>query len=1487
MSYTKNYEVGSIRLDSPHKHFIYEMPLLSFSDTMHTIGLSLIFNSNLAGQNDFYMSNGHKLSLQKRLIIQSGSPGIYENGDGSRINLIKMPDNRYAFDDDSQRIIRGTGQEYILEYPDYSTETFTTLGRITSIADKYGEIYLTYTYSSNKLTEITYRSNKTISLSYNNSGSINSVRYICNGVTQCMTSFAYDGDAKSIVSHYSGVTYCTSYHAGEFVAYSADGSTYADHSQKITCVSNNDTITFERFVGAKKVDKVIYNFAYCDEEGDANILDVTDFQGVTTRVQYENKKPAYSYEKLSTHFAYDEDDNRLYYPGTVTFYNNKNAYGIQKFSDGVIMTRDTSDTEDNNGNRFTVTHDFSGLITISGWLKPVDYVSTVYMRILVENNVYVCEIPVRDLIKDVWKYFSLTLSAEGVSSLHISLNERSTRVLADDFRVTCQSVITTDSDNYRDNIVRTSDVIIYTDSENVDHIISTDKIFFKNGEETIDKENYPITYNDLMRYKTNQALGTWRNEIYYNDCRGIITNANYLVACFWLDDDGAELNQSPITVNLTELSIGKKQSTLNNTTVTKNNFYTENGNIRFKSETYEDSTCLKTEIYDEKLDLIESTVDGIVNAYTRKPNTGLVTSHTVKDTDGECVISNYALYDSDNCLKQTTDEFGTSVNYTIDPVWGTVNVTTVEDGITTIDAYDDDGSTLLSRTFKKGIETKLHTFGYENGRLSYVQNNTQKYLYGYSTDATGSLTTVSKNTIDEVIETRKLSDSQKTSITYYPKSDSSMVYSITEQRDNYGRVTDYDNKIINTYDLDPTYDIITEEPTNLGINNSSSKLSTSTDLTTNSTTIYMYRKDLLRKIAKSASSTVPATEEKFVYDNAKRLRQKSVYYSDSRYLEDTIHYVMPSTSPLADNRINTYISSLKNVGFIDTVEKQAVTNISYDGLKRISGKTLNLGAMSFNKNFSYDKTRLSVISESYFLTDIGTQTYHYNGDGTIKDYTYSSGTNSYFNSYVYDSFGQLIRENNQALDKTFIYSYNESGDISLVQSYPYTTGDVSGTPTTVDYTYSDDRLTNFNGKSVTYNSIGYPTNYDGKTWTWTKGKLTRIHKGSANQPGSAYIDYVFTYDAYGRRISKSYINDPNTASSNDYSYTYNTTYNYDNSGRLIREYCTEEYTYSGGSTGTREFIYLYDESGMIGVLYSRNGASLQPYYYQRNAQGDVIAIYDATGNVKAGYAYDAWGNCTVTNSTLYDLAYNNPIRYRGYYYDRETGLYYLNARYYNPEWRRFISPDSTEYIDSENPNGLNLYAYCNNDPVNYKDPSGRLAITTTAIIVGAFIGFAIGATSSVITQLEEHNGDWSQINMWEVAFDGVFGAINGGLAASGINIWLSVGLGAALGFTSSVGKDYLFNDKNIDWNAAMKSLVVGALAGFIAGAGANNVKEGMHVTKFVNSKTILNRTIANGTKRAIARQTHAMNVHANQLLISSVKYMGSIAFSLIYTVCTN
>ena len=97
----------------------------------------------------------------------------------------------------------------------------------------------------------------------------------------------------------------------------------------------------------------------------------------------------------------------------------------------------------------------------------------------------------------------------------------------------------------------------------------------------------------------------------------------------------------------------------------------------------------------------------------------------------------------------------------------------------------------------------------------------------------------------------------------------------------------------------------------------------------------------------------------------------------------------------------------------------------------------------------------------------------------------------------------------------------------------------------------------------------------------------------------------------------------------------------------------------------------------------------------------VAAPYDENGTRKVEYAYDAWGNCTVSSETTNTaVAAANPIRYRGYYYDDDTGLYYCNARYYSPKWRRFISPDDTAYLDPKTVNGLNLYCYCGNDPVN-------------------------------------------------------------------------------------------------------------------------------------------------------------------------------------------
>ena len=157
----------------------------------------------------------------------------------------------------------------------------------------------------------------------------------------------------------------------------------------------------------------------------------------------------------------------------------------------------------------------------------------------------------------------------------------------------------------------------------------------------------------------------------------------------------------------------------------------------------------------------------------------------------------------------------------------------------------------------------------------------------------------------------------------------------------------------------------------------------------------------------------------------------------------------------------------------------------------------------------------------------------------------------------------------------------------------------------------------------------------------------------------------------------------------------------------------------------------------VSIGYEHDGVR---YYFQKNIQGDVARIFNANGYLVARYVYDAWGNHTVYDSngninTDENFIGNiNPFRYRGYYYDIETGLYYLNTRYYDPFACRFINADDISYIEPETINGLNLYSYCLNNPVMYVDPTGHFSIGTFIKGLGNIITgvLAIGAGAIVL-----------------------------------------------------------------------------------------------------------------------------------------------------------
>ena len=285
------------------------------------------------------------------------------------------------------------------------------------------------------------------------------------------------------------------------------------------------------------------------------------------------------------------------------------------------------------------------------------------------------------------------------------------------------------------------------------------------------------------------------------------------------------------------------------------------------------------------------------------------------------------------------------------------------------------------------------------------------------------------------------------------------------------------------------------------------------------------------------------------------------------------------------------------------------------------------------------------------------------------------------------------------------------------------------------------------------------------------------------------------------------------------------TYTYDGNNRVIKQ-----------SNGIE---FIYDNSGVAGIVY--NNAT---YVYRKDGQGNICALIDNSGNIVVKYEYDAWGNHAVLDANGAEITAAthignmNPYRYRGYYYDTETGLYYLKSRYYDPEVGRFINADDISYIDPETINGLNLYAYCGNNPVMYTDPNGTVKWWQWLLgLLGVVLSVVIGVVVTV------------------ASFGAASPLVGLGLATLG-----GAMLGFAGGFTShvisqvkTVGFDNV--DMHQAWKAGGEGFVVGAISGALSygiGTVANRIGEGigfalgkmkvagMEVSKVFGSQFLMN-----------------------------------------------
>ena len=194
--------------------------------------------------------------------------------------------------------------------------------------------------------------------------------------------------------------------------------------------------------------------------------------------------------------------------------------------------------------------------------------------------------------------------------------------------------------------------------------------------------------------------------------------------------------------------------------------------------------------------------------------------------------------------------------------------------------------------------------------------------------------------------------------------------------------------------------------------------------------------------------------------------------------------------------------------------------------------------------------------------------------------------------------------------------------------------------------------------------------------------------------------------------------------------------------------------------------FLYDHTGVFAVKHGT-----QTYFYRKDAQANIVALLDNTGAVVVKYKYDAWGKCQIESDTSgCNIGTLNPFRYRNYYFDTETGFYFLKTRYYDPEIGRFMTIDDISYLDPDSINGLNLYAYCLNNPVLYSDNTGCSILVSLfiAAAIGALIGGITGAASAIA----------SGQTGWALLGSIVAGAITGGILGSVTALGGLFGIGA-------------------------------------------------------------------------------------------------------------
>ena len=772
-------------------------------------------------------------------------------------------------------------------------------------------------------------------------------------------------------------------------------------------------------------------------------------------------------------------------------------------------------------------------------------------------------------------------------------------------------------------------------------------IYYTNGE----SETMLVPFNEDLWNQPQFAQGViapTKTELTISYIKVAIVYENHLCAAYVYDvvlvEDDAATYSYDDEGNLVAVN-QTDTSTISSVYDSLNNLTSQSqGNTNFAYTYYEDS------VNEHRLHTV--TNDGVTMEFAYD-SVGNVTGTVVRNISDTWTLSSSNSYSSDgDLLVGSEDANGIALTYGYDNKNLLTHVTN-EKNVTVRHGYNEYNDREVT-SYISGIVSV--NYNYLNGSLAsivrggYVSGDSTKYSQTYSFE------------YDGFGNTTRIMVGNYTLVTYE--------YNVSK---GYLTKTTYGNGtyVENVYDeLDRIVEIKVNGATKYNyVYNGEGELHSARDIDNNITICYNY--DSLGRILSTVQRIGETVNSRTHYTYDDKGRASEYYCGLSGATGGTLAHTYAYTYDEADNSLTIMTVDGENFSGDDFV-------YVYDTLKRLSKKYLFGQYRTFVQNYTYKTlsgTRTSTLISGLNVTSQGSSilsyTYSYDDLGNITG-IYKDGVLAA--SYGYDDQGQLTSEIDHINDLQYIYVYDTYGNIRYAYKYTYSTATYLGTDT---YGYTNtswlDRLTSFNGANITYDAIGNPLSYNNGsayTFTWQNGReLASVVKGG--------VTTTYKYGADGQRIEKKYGS---------------TTYNYYYAdGLLVRQ-----------TWGTHYIDFLYDESGSP---YSLIYDGVQ-YYYVKNVQGDVVQIRSSYGTLLVEYTYDAWGNVlSITGSNASVLGANNPIRYRSYYYDFETGFYYLQSRYYDPEIRRFINADG--YVNANGDFiGFNMYAYCSNNPVMYVDYSG-------------------------------------------------------------------------------------------------------------------------------------------------------------------------------------